>query len=192
MSSENSAPDSVTQHRKAAPKKLAAAVLTISSSRTKENDTGGGGIVADLQQAGHEVKWYKIVKDDTALLRETFESLAGIPEIDIVIATGGTGLSPADVTIEAVRPLFDKELPAFGVVFTMLSHEQVGMACLLSRATAGVMRDKVVFCLPGSPKACKLAMEKIILPEAGHLVKHAREKVPGGNCNVQTRLTGGA
>jgi len=171
---DSAAPDSVTQHRKSSPTKLKAAVLTVSTTRTQENDTGGGGIRDALLAAGHDVTWYKIVKDEIPLLRETLESLAATPEIDIIVATGGTGLAPSDVTIEAVRPLFDKELTAFASMFAMLSHEQVGMACLLSRATAGVMRGKIVFCLPGSPKACKLAMEKIILPEAGHLVKHAR------------------
>jgi molybdopterin adenylyltransferase len=169
--------DSVTQHRKAAPTKLRCAVMTLSTTRTKENDTGGGGIREGLLGAGHEIVWYEILKDDAASISSALSELKTHTDLDIIVATGGTGISPMDVTIEAARPLFDKELTAFGVMFTLLSHEQVGMACLLSRATAGVMGDKVVFCLPGSPKACKLAMEKIILPEAGHLVKHAREKV---------------
>jgi molybdenum cofactor biosynthesis protein B len=168
--------DSVTQHRREAPKKLRAAVLTVSTTRTKENDTGGGTIRDGLTQAGHQINWYEIVKDDKASLRSTLLELAARNDLDMIVATGGTGLSPADVTVEATKPLFEKEIPAFAVMFTMLSHEQVGMACLLSRAAAGVMGGKIVFCLPGSPKACKLAMEKIILPEAGHLVKHAREK----------------
>ena len=115
------------------------------------------------------------VRDRAALRGVLDAGLAQLGHLDIVVATGGTGISPMDVTIDAARPLFDRELSAFGVMFTVLSHAEVGMACLLSRATAGVMKDKIVFCLPGSPKACKLAMEKIILPEAGHIVKHARE-----------------
>jgi molybdopterin adenylyltransferase len=168
--------DSVTQHRAAAPRQLRFAVMTLSTTRTKENDTGGGGIVAALKTAGHDVVWYEILKDDAPSISAALSELSKHPALDCVITTGGTGISPLDVTIEAVRPFFDKELTAFGTMFAVLSHQDVGMACLLSRATAGVMKDKIVFCLPGSPKACKLALEKIILPEAGHLVKHAREK----------------
>lgn len=168
--------DSVSQHRAAAPKFLRAAVMTLSTTRIKADDLGGKYICEALTAAGHEVIWYEVIKDDAAAIRAALLELAGRADLDIVVATGGTGISPKDVTIEAARGCFDKELPAFGVMFSVLSHAEVGMACLLSRATAGVMRDKVVFCLPGSPKACKLAMEKIILPEAGHLVKHAREK----------------
>lgn len=166
--------DSVTQHRQSSPMVLRAAVLTLSSTRTKENDLGGQGICQALSAAGHGVLWYEVVKDDAEAIKTALLQLGDRGDLDIVIATGGTGISPSDVTIEAARALFDKEIPAFGTLFAMLSHEEVGLACLLSRATAGVMRNKVVFCLPGSPKACRLAMEKMILPEAGHLVKHAR------------------
>ena len=148
--------------------------MTLSSTRTKENDLGGKGISQALTAAGHGVIWHEIVKDDAPAIQAALIMLSDRNDLDIVVATGGTGISPMDVTIEAVRPLFDKEITAFGTMFAILSHEEVGLACLLSRATAGVMRNKVVFCLPGSPKACRLAMEKIILPEAGHLVKHAR------------------
>jgi molybdenum cofactor biosynthesis protein B len=169
-------PDSVAQHRKAAPKKLCAAVMTLSTTRTKENDLGGKYLCDALAQAGHDIVWYEVLKDDAASITSALSTLREREGLDIVVATGGTGISPMDVTIDAARKIFDRELSAFGVMFTILSHAEVGMACLLSRATAGVMKDKVVFCLPGSPKACKLAMEKIILLEAGHIVKHAREK----------------
>ena len=171
----DSAPDSVTQHRQAAPKLLRAAVMTLSTSRTKDNDLGGKYIHDTLAAAGHTIVWYEVLKDDAATIATALSELRDRNDLDIVVTTGGTGISPMDVTIDAARTLFDRELSAFGVMFTVLSHAEVGMACLLSRATAGVMKDKVVFCLPGSPKACKLAMEKIILPEAGHIVKHARE-----------------
>lgn len=174
MATEKTPGCSTAQHRQSAPKLLRAAVLTLSTTRTKENDTGGGGIRDAFVKAGHEVIWHEIVKDDTASITATMLELSQRTDLDVVVATGGTGLAPADVTVEAMRPLFTKELTAFAVMFAILSHEEVGMACLLSRATAGVIGNKVVFCLPGSPKACKLAMEKIILPEAGHLVKHAR------------------
>jgi len=168
--------DSVTQHRQASPTQLRCAVVTLSTTRTKENDTGGGGIREGLIAAGHSILWYEIVKDDAPAITAALAELRALSDLDVIVCSGGTGISPLDVTIEAARPLFDKEIPAFSVMFALLSQEQVGMACLLSRATAGVMGNKIVFCLPGSPKACKLAMEKIILPEAGHLVKHARER----------------
>ena len=168
-------PDPATQHRAAAPKILRAAVMTLSTTRTKENDLGGKYICDALRGAGHTIEWYEVLKDDAASIAGALTELRDRAGLDIIVTTGGTGISPTDVTIDAARPIFDRELTAFGVMFTILSHEEVGMACLLSRATAGVMKDKVVFCLPGSPKACRLAMEKIILPEAGHIVKHARE-----------------
>lgn len=149
--------------------------MTLSTTRTKENDLGGKYISETLSTAGHSIVWYEVLKDDVASISTALAELRERTDLDIVVTTGGTGISPMDVTIDAAKALFDRELTAFGVMFTMLSHEEVGMACLLSRATAGVMKDKVVFCLPGSPKACRLAMEKIILPEAGHIVKHARE-----------------
>ena len=148
--------------------------MTLSTTRTKENDIGGQGIRDALTAAGHEIRWYEVLKDDAPSIVSALSKLAARDDLDIVIMTGGTGLSPADVSVEAAAPLFEKEIPAFAVMFAMLSHAEVGMACLLSRATAGVIGNKIVFCLPGSPKACKLAMEKIIIPEAGHLVKHAR------------------
>jgi len=166
--------DSVKQHRAASPKKLRAAIMTLSTTRTLENDIGGQGIRDGLLGAGHEIIWYEVLKDDAPSIVSTLSKLAVRDDLDIVIMTGGTGLSPMDVSVESATPLFEKEIPAFAVMFALLSHEEVGMACLLSRATAGVIQGKVVFCLPGSPKACRLAMEKIILPEAGHLVKHAR------------------
>jgi len=150
--------------------------MTLSTTRTKENDTGGKLIHDALTSAGHDVLWYEVLKDDGPSIATALAMLAERTDLDVIVATGGTGLSPRDVTVEAATPLFDKAIPAFGVMFTILSNEEVGMACLLSRATAGVIRNKVVFCLPGSPKACRLAMDKIIIPEAGHLVKHAREK----------------
>jgi molybdenum cofactor biosynthesis protein B len=170
------APDSVAQHRQAAPKKLRAAVMTLSTTRTKENDLGGKYLCDTLAQAGHEIVWYEVLKDDAPSISSALSTLRERADLDIIVTTGGTGISPLDVTIDAAKSMFDRDLSAFGVMFTVLSHAEVGMACLLSRATAGVIKDKVVFCLPGSPKACRLAMEKIILPEAGHIVKHAREK----------------
>ena len=148
--------------------------MTLSSTRTKENDVGGQVIRDALLAAGHLLSWYEVLKDDAPSIVTALSKLAARDDLDVIVTTGGTGLSPADVTVEAAAPLFEKEIPAFAVMFAHLSHEEVGMACLLSRATAGVVRGKVVFCLPGSPKAVRLAMEKIIIPEAGHLVKHAR------------------
>jgi len=135
-----------------------------------------GTIRDGLTQAGHEINWYEIVKDDKASLRSTLLELAARKDLDMIVATGGTGLSPADVTVEAAKPLFEKEIPAFAVMFAMLSHEQVGMACLLSRAAAGVMGGKIVFCLPGSPKPASWQWRKSSCPRLGIWLKHAREK----------------
>lgn len=148
--------------------------MTLSTTRTKEDDAGGAYICSALKDAGHSVVWYEVLKDDGVAISAALRALRENDGVDLIIATGGTGLAPSDVTVEAARALFDKEITAFGVLFTVLSHQQVGTACVLSRATAGVLGKKIVCCLPGSPKACRLAMEQIILPEAGHMVKHAR------------------
>ncbi|RJS85086.1 molybdenum cofactor biosynthesis protein MoaB, partial [Candidatus Bathyarchaeota archaeon] len=96
-------------------------------------------------------------------------------KIDVIITCGGTGISPSDVTIEAVRPLLEKELEGFGELFRLLSYQEIGSAALLTRAVAGVSKGKVIFCIPGSPNSVKLSLEKLVIPEAAHIIKHARE-----------------
>ncbi len=146
------------------------AVLTISDTRTEETDTSGQ-LIRDLLNAnGHSVVRYQIVKDDVWQVRKVIVSWLTDEEVDAVITTGSTGLSPRDVAVEAIEPLLDKKLEGFGELFRSLSYSEIQSAAIMSRAFAGVANSKVVFCLPGSPGACQLALQKLILPELRHLV----------------------
>ncbi|MHC1585564.1 MAG: MogA/MoaB family molybdenum cofactor biosynthesis protein [Candidatus Syntropharchaeia archaeon] len=145
-------------------------VITVSSSRGKKEDVSGAIARKMLEERGHEVVWYSIVPDDEERIREEVVRSKG----DVVITTGGTGLSPDDVTIEAVSSLIKKEMPGFGELFRRLSFEEIGTATILTRAIAGIIDEKVIFCLPGSPNAVELALSRIILPEISHIMKHLR------------------
>ncbi|HEX59633.1 MAG TPA: MogA/MoaB family molybdenum cofactor biosynthesis protein, partial [Methanomicrobia archaeon] len=128
-----------------------------------------------LEESGHEVVFYDIIPDDFTKIQESVKMLFQASDVDFIVTTGGTGLTKRDVTIEAVSPLLEKVLPGFGELFRLKSYEQVGTAAILSRAVAGVAAGKAIFCLPGSPDAVRLALSEIIIPEAPHIVKHARE-----------------
>lgn len=145
------------------------AVLTISDTRTFADDRGGQYARDALSDAGHVVSHYTIVKDDPAAVVATIDAwiLAGT---QVVVTTGGTGISRRDTTIDAVEPQLTRVLPGFGEIFRMLSYEQVGAAAMLSRAIAGTWGTSLVFCLPGSPNAVELAMTRLIVPELRHLV----------------------
>jgi molybdenum cofactor biosynthesis protein B len=117
----------------------------------------------------------KIVLDDTAMISGAVKEALGTPQLDVAIFSGGTGITPTDVTIETVSPFFEKTLPGFGEFFRRISFDRVGSAAVLSRAVAGVAKGKALFCIPGSPDAVRVAGEMLILPEAPHIVKHARE-----------------
>ncbi|MBM4381474.1 MAG: molybdenum cofactor biosynthesis protein MoaB [Deltaproteobacteria bacterium] len=158
------------QHRASAPGSVAAAVVTCSDTRTPETDQTGAAIRAALEAAGHAVVLHRVVRDDVAEIRAAVDQ-ALAAGARAVLVNGGTGAAPRDVAVEALRPLFDKELPGFGELFRMLSFEQVGSAAWLSRATAGTHRGAVLFALPGSPRAVGLALDRLILPELGHLVR---------------------
>jgi len=145
-------------------------VVTLSSSRTLKEDESGTLIQKLLESAGHSVPVRKVLADNRAALRATFRELGRLPEVQAIITTGGTGLAASDITIETIRGLLDKELPGFNALFMQLSYPLVGAACMLSQTTAGVFRGKPVFCLPGSPRACKLALETLVLPEIGHIL----------------------
>jgi molybdenum cofactor biosynthesis protein B len=116
------------------------------------------------------------VPDDRSLIERSVRRALRSRRVDAVITCGGTGIGPTDVTIETVQPLLEKELHGFGEIFRRLSYEEIGSAAILTRAIAGVSKGKAVFCIPGSPHAVSLAVEKLILPEAGHIIKHARER----------------
>ena len=162
------------KHRSLAPETIGLAVLTVSDSRTPEDDVSGRRIQELATEVGHRVVERRLVGDDIAAIRPAVAELAALPGVDIVVVSGGTGFSPRDVTLEAVAPLLDPIIEGFGELFRMLSYEQVRAAAMLSRATAGLIEDRVVFVLPGSPKAVELAMERLILPEAGHLLGQMR------------------
>lgn len=150
------------------------ATLTCSDTRTEADDEGGAALRAHLVAAGFETVAHEIVREDVAALRSAAAGLLGRVDVDALVTTGGTGIAPCDRTIEALAALFDKELPGFGEAFRRLSWDQVGPRSILSNATAGVSKDKIVIALPGSPKALGLAVEKLIAPTLGHMVALAR------------------
>jgi molybdenum cofactor biosynthesis protein B len=162
--------DSVAEHRKKSGRTAGVAVITLSMSRSLETDKSGDVIQTLLEQNGHQVLIRKLIPDSRNVLRATLRELAREKNLHAIITTGGTGLAPMDVTIEAVQSMLDKELPGFNSLFMLLSYPQVKSASMLSRALAGTIKGKIVFCLPGSPRACKLAMESLILPELGHIL----------------------
>jgi molybdopterin adenylyltransferase len=162
-------------HKESAPDRLRIAIITVSSSRSL-NDDISGGLIKDMLKA-HVVTKYIVVKDSAALIRNEVHDtiLDSFNPVDVIIVNGGTGIAKSDVTIEAIAPILDKEYTGFNAIFSCMSFESIGSPAFLSRATAGCVRGVAVFCVPGSPDACKLAMERLILPEMGHVVKHLRE-----------------
>jgi len=167
-------------HKSHAPKIVRVFVLTVSDTRTEETDEGGKLARALVQAAGHQIAGSAIVKDDAAAVRACITEVAARPSddggADVLITTGGTGISRRDSTYEAISELFAKRLDGFGELFRMLSYAEIGSAAMLSRATAGLLRDShlVLFALPGSPSAVRLGLEKLIIPELGHLRFEAR------------------
>jgi len=172
------------RHKAEAPTCVGFAVVVCSSSRYQDlkarkpvDDPSGDLIVETLQKADHNVVFREIVPDDKVLIGKYVSRALGLEKVGAIIVCGGTGISPKDVTIEAVRPMLVKTLPGFGELFRKLSFDEIGSAAVLTRALAGVAdQGKAVFCIPGSPQAVRLVLEKLILPEVGHILKHAREK----------------
>jgi molybdopterin adenylyltransferase len=162
--------DSVAEHRAKSGRNAGVAVITLSDSRSLDTDKSGELIQNLLEENGHKVLVRKLIPDNRNMLRATMRALQRDKKINAIITTGGTGLAPTDVTIEAVQGMLDKELPGFNSLFMLLSYSQVKSAAMLSRALAGTIKGKILFCLPGSPKACKLAVESLILPELGHIL----------------------
>jgi len=176
---------SVEQHRDAAPDRVRVAVLTVSDTRTAENDTGGDAAEELLAGAGHEVVHREIVRDDLPTIRDVILALASRGDVDAVLTTGGTGISGRDTTYEVASRLIDKRLDGFGELFRMLSYGEIGSAAMLSRAIAGSVEapggaagTKFLACLPGSSAAVRLGVEKLLAPELAHVVfelrKHAQ------------------
>lgn len=154
---------------------LRCAVITVSDTRTLETDSSGKGIVAALEGAGHVVARRVLVRDEPVDLKEVLLRWLEA-DVECVLLNGGTGISARDGTVDVVRDLLDKELEGFGELFRWLSYEQVGAAAMLSRALGGIARGKVVFALPGSRGATRLALEKLILPELPHLVHEIKKQ----------------
>jgi molybdenum cofactor biosynthesis protein B len=139
------------------------AVVTVSDTRSMEEDKSGATLAERIQTAGHKLAARLIVKDEVRQIRSAIRKLVKRKDVDAVITTGGTGLTGRDVTIEAVAPLFDKEIEGFGTVFHMISFQKIGTSTMQSRATAGVVTGKYVFCLPGSPGACRDGWDQILV-----------------------------
>lgn len=163
-----------TEHRATSPTSVRCAVLTISDTRTADTDTGGARLVAMLEAAGHQVVGRGLVRDDESAVQRWISSQRARDEVDAIFTTGGTGVARRDTTMEAIASMFDKPLPGFGELFRMLSYQEIGAAAMLSRACAGVTQCRLLVALPGSENAIQLAMEKLLLPELGHLVREAR------------------
>jgi molybdopterin adenylyltransferase len=162
--------NSVAEHRRKSTLNAGVAVITLSTSRSLDTDKSGDLIQRLLEDSGHQVLVRKVIPDSRNVLRATLRELAREKKVNAIITTGGTGLAPTDVTIEAVQSMLDKELPGFNSLFMRLSYPQVKSAAMLSRALAGTIKSKIIFCLPGSPRACKLATESLILPELKHIL----------------------
>jgi len=175
--------ESSKTHKAKAPKTLNFGVYICSTSRYKQveqgekevSDVGGDTLVEMIEQAGQTVLFKKIIADDETMIQDAVMYTMGLSALDVAIFSGGTGITPTDITIETVSPFFEKTLPGFGEFFRRISYDHVGSAAVLSRAVAGVAKGKALFCIPGSPDAVKTALETLILPEAPHIVKHARE-----------------
>jgi molybdenum cofactor biosynthesis protein B len=160
-------------HKASAPKAVGCFVLTVSDTKTPQTDTSGALIRDLLTAAGHRVAGATIVRDEPARVQEIVRRAAQDPAVQAIVLTGGTGITARDSTYEAVEALLDKRLPGFGELFRMLSYQEIGPAAMLSRAQLGVHQRRIVASLPGSPAACRLALERLLIPELGHLVREA-------------------
>ena len=158
------------EHRRDQKAEAAVALMITSDTRTPENDETGKTAMRLLEEEGHRVAAYAIVENDAKKIGEAFKGFTNDEMIQVIITSGGTGISTKDETVDAVSSLFDKELPGFGELFRRLSFEEIGEAAMFSRATAGVVGRKLVFCLPGSSGAMSTALKKIILPGLGHML----------------------
>jgi len=169
-------------HKDTAPRSMGLFILTCSTSRFKQQEAGkyaedrSGDIIERLAtSAGHRIEGRRLVTDSKTMITRAARRAFSSEKVDVLIVTGGTGISPRDVTIESISPLITKEIPGFGELFRKVSFDKIGSAAILSRAVAGLVNDKAVFCLPGSPDAVRTAMNELILPELGHIARIARE-----------------
>ena len=161
------------EHKRSAPASVRCAVVTVSDTRTEDTDASGAAIVDLLGKSGHVIAGRTIVKDDPDRIRRTIDAAIASADVQAIILTGGTGISRRDGTYEIVSSMLQKRLDGFGELFRMLSYEQIGSAAMLSRACAGLVAGRIVVSLPGSEAAVRLALEKLVVPELGHLVQQA-------------------
>jgi molybdenum cofactor biosynthesis protein B len=161
-------------HKADGPSVVDCAVITVSDTRTPETDQGGDTLVGLLQQAGHRVVFRTIIPDEPDTMRQRLTELRDRDDVAAVLLTGGTGIGRRDQTYETVSQMLTRSLPGYGELFRMRSYEQIGAAAMLSRAIGGLLDRTVVLTMPGSPAAVQLAMQEIILPELGHLVREAQ------------------
>lgn len=158
------------EHRELAGKRaVSVAIITVSDTRTPESDTNKHYLEKRLSGLGHHVLAYRLIKDEPDQVRAALDELAALPELQLLLFNGGTGIAQRDTTYDVISRLLEKPMPGFGELFRMISYDEVGAAAMLSRATAGVYRGKLVFSLPGSNNAVRTAVEKLILPEIEHL-----------------------
>ena len=160
----------VEEHKAHAPARVRCVVCTVSDSKTPDTDTSGRLIRELLTGAGHEVVSHHLVRDEPTQVQAVIHQACTHPGVQVLIFTGGTGIAPRDQTFEAIDALLEKRLPGFGELFRWLSYQEIGSAAMLSRALAGVRAGRAVFSLPGSPAACRLAVERLILPELSHII----------------------
>jgi molybdenum cofactor biosynthesis protein B len=163
------------EHKAQAPKSVRIGIVSLSSTRSLSQDESGQWIAKQARREGHQVVFHAVVPDDGPAIIQTVLAVIREHAPQVLLLTGGTGIAPKDVTIEAVTPLFQKTLTAFATLFAQLSYDEIDSAALLSRATAGVIGSTVLFAMPGSLKACKLACQALIFPELGHLAGHVLE-----------------
>jgi molybdopterin adenylyltransferase len=162
------------EHKKEAPRSIRVFVVTASDSRGEAEDVGGAFLREAAAKAGHTVAGYRIVKDEPAAIREALEEAARAGA-EAIVVNGGTGIAARDRTYETVAGLLEKRIDGFGEIFRMLSYEEIGSPAMLSRAVGGVWGGRAVFSVPGSPAAVRLAWEKLIAPEVGHVLRELRK-----------------
>jgi molybdenum cofactor biosynthesis protein B len=159
------------EHKEHSVQNVSCAVITTSDSRTEKDDESGKLIKQRLTDNGHKVAYYTILKNEATIIKQKVEELLRRDDVQVIITGGGTGLSKRDVTVNTIAPMLEKQLDGFGELFRQLTYQEIGTGSIMSRAIAGVAGGKVIICIPGSIGAATLAMDKIILPEIGHLVR---------------------
>jgi len=172
----------IKKHRSESPNRVTFSIITCSSSKyeakikgKKVDDPSGDLIEKILKNNGHVVHNRSLISDDKTGIRNSIKDALSDDNINSIITTGGTGISPSDITIESVRIFLSKDIPGFGELFRKISYEMIGSAAMITRAIAGIAQEKPIFCLPGSSNAVEIAMVNLIIPEIGHIVKHAKE-----------------